>query len=229
MSIPRNWPEFAELAHRWWDPDSEFSRCTTHQSAAHGLDRDRDRRRSRASARSMSGAAAASSPGDGRARRARDGHRSWREGARRGEVARARIRGRRLPAGCGRSACGRASPGAFDVVTCMEMLEHVPDPRVDRRGLCSARGAGRHGRFLHAQPQPRSPTSSPSSAPSICCNCCRGGTHDWAKFLRPAEPRVCAPESGLGPHEPDRHDLQPAAPRRIGWNLTPRSTICQLS
>ena len=36
-------------------------------------------------------------------------------------------------------ALAREMPGAFDIVTCMEMLEHVPDPGVDRRRL---RGAG---------------------------------------------------------------------------------------
>ena len=35
------------------------------------------------------------------------------------------------------------------------------------------------------------------------------GTHDWAKFLRPAELATFARRAGTRPHRPDRHDLQP--------------------
>ena len=45
--------------------------------------------------------------------------------------------------------------GSFDVVTCMEMLEHVPDPGFGRAGLRHFGQTGRLGVLLHAQPQPQ--------------------------------------------------------------------------
>ena len=49
----------------------------------------------------------------------------------------------------------RPSRGAFDVVTCMEMLEHVPDPASTVRACAHAREARRLGLLLHHQPQPQ--------------------------------------------------------------------------
>ena len=45
------------------------------------------------------------------------------------------------------------TPGAFDVVTCMEMLEHVPDPASTVAACATLAKAGRHRRLLDDQPQ----------------------------------------------------------------------------
>ena len=50
-------------------------------------------------------------------------------------------------------ALAAEQPGAFDVVTCMEMLEHVPDPASVVRACAAAGQAGRLGVLLHDQPQ----------------------------------------------------------------------------
>ena len=44
-------------------------------------------------------------------------------------------------------------PGAFDVVTCMEMLEHVPEPASTVAACARAGEARRHRRLLDHQPQ----------------------------------------------------------------------------
>ena len=44
-------------------------------------------------------------------------------------------------------------PHSFDVVTCMEMMEHVPRSGRHRSSLCETGQTRRHGVFLHHQPQ----------------------------------------------------------------------------
>ncbi len=48
-----------------------------------------------------------------------------------------------------------SSRGQFDVVTCMEMLEHVPHPDATVGTLAQARETGRIGVHLDDQPQPQ--------------------------------------------------------------------------
>ena len=75
---------------------------------------------------------------------------------------------RRVPRGRGRGACRRSSPAAFDVVTCMEMLEHVPDPASVVRACAAPGQARRLGVLLDHQPQRQGVRCSRSSAPSTC-------------------------------------------------------------
>ena len=49
----------------------------------------------------------------------------------------------------------RASPAAFDVVTCMEMLEHVPEPAAMLGDARAAAHARRRAVRLDPQPQPQ--------------------------------------------------------------------------
>jgi SAM-dependent methyltransferase len=52
-------------------------------------------------------------------------------------------------------AMAEEQPGAFDVVTCMEMLEHVPDPASVVTGLRSPGQTRRLGIFLDLEPKPQ--------------------------------------------------------------------------
>ena len=47
-------------------------------------------------------------------------------------------------------------PGQYQVVTCLEMLEHVPDINSTVAACASARRTGRAAVLLHHQPQPQS-------------------------------------------------------------------------
>ena len=60
------------------------------------------------------------------------------------------------------------TPGRFDVVTCMEMLEHVPDPASIVRACAAPREARRLGVLLDASTATPRRSCSRSSAPSTC-------------------------------------------------------------
>ena len=70
-------------------------------------------------------------------------------------------------------------PGAFDVVTCMEMLEHVPDPGSVVRACASLVKPGGLGVFLDPQPQPQV---------VFVCHC-GGRVHPQPAAQR--HPRIC--------------------------------------
>ena len=69
------------------------------------------------------------------------------------QTAPARIRGRRSTTALQSvEALAAELPGAFDAITCMEMLEHVPDPASIIARLRDAAQAGRPPVPVHAQP-----------------------------------------------------------------------------
>ena len=65
-------------------------------------------------------------------------------------------------------ALAEAEPERFDVVTCMEMLEHVPDPASVVAACARLAEARRLGVLLDHQPQRQGVRASRSSAPSTC-------------------------------------------------------------
>jgi SAM-dependent methyltransferase len=67
--------------------------------------------------------------------------------------------------------CHKRSRGLFDVVTCMEMLEHVPDPASDRRGMRAARQTRRDVYSSLPSTAIRNPICTPSLAPNTYCAC----------------------------------------------------------
>jgi 2-polyprenyl-6-hydroxyphenyl methylase/3-demethylubiquinone-9 3-methyltransferase len=88
------------------------------------------------------------------------------------------------------------SPEAFDVVTCMELLEHVPDP-ASTVTACAA--LARHGGtvvFSTINRNPKSYVYAVLGAEYILRLLPRG-THDYARFLKPAEIASWARRAGL--------------------------------
>ncbi len=89
-----------------------------------------------------------------------------------------------------------AEPESFDVVTCMEMLEHVPDP-VSVMTAC-ARMVKPDGWvfFSTLNRNPKSYLLAIIGAEYVL-NMLPKGTHDWAKFIKPHELAAYARQAGL--------------------------------
>jgi len=91
-------------------------------------------------------------------------------------------------------------PGAFDVVTCMEMLEHVPDPA---RSVAACAALARSGGWVFFSTLNRNPKSFVLAivAAEYVLNLLPRGTHEYAKFIRPSELTRHARAAGLELHE----------------------------
>ncbi|MCB1913088.1 MAG: bifunctional 2-polyprenyl-6-hydroxyphenol methylase/3-demethylubiquinol 3-O-methyltransferase UbiG [Zoogloeaceae bacterium] len=87
-------------------------------------------------------------------------------------------------------------PAAFDAVTCMEMLEHVPDPGSIVRACATLVRPGGNVFFSTLNRNPKSYLFAVIGAEYIL-NLLPRGTHDYAKFIKPSElSRECR-RSGL--------------------------------
>jgi 2-polyprenyl-6-hydroxyphenyl methylase/3-demethylubiquinone-9 3-methyltransferase len=90
-------------------------------------------------------------------------------------------------------------PAAFDVVTCMEMLEHVPDPASTIRACATLVKPGGWVFFSTLNRNPKSFLFAIVGAEYVLRLLPRG-THDYAKFIRPSEMDVAARRAGLQVH-----------------------------
>ena len=77
-------------------------------------------------------------------------------------------------------------PGSFDLVTCMEMLEHVPDPAAVLQALATLVKPGGHVIVSTLNRNPKSFAIAIIGAEYIARALPRG-THDYMKFIRPSE------------------------------------------
>jgi 2-polyprenyl-6-hydroxyphenyl methylase/3-demethylubiquinone-9 3-methyltransferase len=88
------------------------------------------------------------------------------------------------------------SPENFDVVTCLEMLEHVPDPASTVAACARLVKPGGQVFFSTINRNPKAYLFAVIGAEYIL-NMLPKGTHDYAKFLRPAELARFARLAGL--------------------------------
>jgi 2-polyprenyl-6-hydroxyphenyl methylase/3-demethylubiquinone-9 3-methyltransferase len=93
-------------------------------------------------------------------------------------------------------ACAAELPAHFDVVTCMELLEHVPDP-ASVVNACAA--LARPGGTVVFATINRTPTAYLHAVlgAEYVLQLLPRGTHDWARFVRPAELAGFARRAGL--------------------------------
>jgi 2-polyprenyl-6-hydroxyphenyl methylase/3-demethylubiquinone-9 3-methyltransferase len=77
-------------------------------------------------------------------------------------------------------------PDAFDVVTCLEMLEHVPDPASSVRACATLVRPGGQVFFSTLNRNPKSYLFAIIGAEYLLRLLPRG-THDYARFIRPSE------------------------------------------
>lgn len=84
----------------------------------------------------------------------------------------------------------------FDVVTCMEMLEHVPDPASVIEACCALVKPGGSVYFSTINRNPKAYAFAIVGAEYLMKMLPRG-THDYSKFIRPSELDQWARSSGL--------------------------------
>ncbi len=77
-------------------------------------------------------------------------------------------------------------PGEFEVVTCMEMLEHVPDPSSVIQACADLAQPGADLFFSTINRNPKAYALAIVGAEYLL-NMLPKGTHDYAKFIRPSE------------------------------------------
>ena len=83
-------------------------------------------------------------------------------------------------------ALAAEQPGHYDVVTCMEMLEHVPDPASVIRACATLVKPGGYVFFSTINRNPKSFLFAIVGAEYLL-QMLPKGTHDYAKFITPAE------------------------------------------
>ena len=192
--------KFSELAHRWWDPDSEFRplhqinpvRLAWIGEVAGGL-AGKDvldvgcGGGILAESMAVQGARVTGIDLASRALGVARLHalESGVEGLQYREVA--------------AEALAAERPASFDVVTCMEMLEHVPDPASVVRACAALVRPGGWVFFSTINRNPKSFLFAILGAEYVM-RLLPKGTHEYARFIRPSELARWARDAGLGVH-----------------------------
>jgi 2-polyprenyl-6-hydroxyphenyl methylase/3-demethylubiquinone-9 3-methyltransferase len=107
------------------------------------------------------------------------------------------------------------APASFDVVTCMEMLEHVPNPASTIAACAALVKPGGHVFFSTINRNAKAYLLIVIGAEYVLRMLPRG-THDYTKFIKPSELTRWAKSVGLEPAE------------LIGMSYNPLSTIYRL-
>ena len=182
---PAELAKFSALAHRWWDPESEFK--PLHQinplrlAWIEGI-------------APLAGKAVLDvGCGGGILAEAMAGRGARVKGIDLAEkalkVAQFHLLESRLPVDyelCPAETLAGREPGRFDLITCMEMLEHVPDP-ASTVGACAV--LARPGAQLFFSTINRNPKAYVLAVigAEYVLKLLPKGTHDYAKFVRPSE------------------------------------------
>ena len=83
-------------------------------------------------------------------------------------------------------AIAERDAGQYDIVTCLEMLEHVPDPESIVAACAQLAKPGGHVFFSTINRNPKSWLFAIVGAEYVL-NMLPKGTHDYAKFIKPSE------------------------------------------
>jgi len=192
---PQELAKFGELAHRWWDPHSEFK-------PLHDINPLRlawiDQSVGLAGKRVLDVGCGGGLLSEGMAALGADV-----TGIDLGEKALSVARLHLLESGLSvdykqvaAETLAAEQAGQFDVVTCLEMLEHVPDPAATVTACARLVKPGGQVFFSTLNRNPRAYLFAVIGAEYLLRLLPRG-THDYAKFLRPAELARFARDAGL--------------------------------
>lgn len=191
--------KFSELAHRWWDPESEFKPLhEINPLRTEWIDRNTPLAGKKVLdvgcgggllSESMAAKGAQVTGIDlsdkalsvARLHLHESGH---------------KIDYRKIPA---EELAGEA-PASFDIVTCLEMLEHVPDPASTVRACARLVKPGGTVYFSTINRNPKAYLLAVIGAEYLLKMLPRG-THEYGKFLKPSELSRFAREAGLGVQE----------------------------
>jgi 2-polyprenyl-6-hydroxyphenyl methylase/3-demethylubiquinone-9 3-methyltransferase len=97
-------------------------------------------------------------------------------------------------------ALAAREPGSYDVVTCMEMLEHVHEPASVVRASATFVKPGGHVFFSTIHRNAKAYLLAVIGAEYVL-NLLPRGTHDYDKFIRPSELATFARTAGLEPQQ----------------------------
>ncbi len=100
----------------------------------------------------------------------------------------------------GAEALAREQPASFDLVCCLEMLEHVPDPAETVAAIAALVKPGGDVVFSTINRNPKSYAMMIIGAEYVARIVPRG-THDYAKFIRPSELDRWCRAAGLVPQD----------------------------
>ncbi|MFN3594144.1 MAG: bifunctional 2-polyprenyl-6-hydroxyphenol methylase/3-demethylubiquinol 3-O-methyltransferase UbiG [Thiobacillaceae bacterium] len=196
---PAELDKFSQLAHRWWDPNSEFK--PLHDINPLRLDWI-DRLVGLADKRVVDVGC-----GGGILAEAMAGRGARVTGIDLSEKALKVARLHLLESGrqvdyrlLSAEALAEEAAESFDVVTCMEMLEHVPDPAST---VAACARLAKPGGWVFLSTINRNPKSYLFAivGAEYVLDLLPRGTHDWARFIKPSELAAHARRAGLDPVE----------------------------
>ncbi|MEW6465579.1 MAG: bifunctional 2-polyprenyl-6-hydroxyphenol methylase/3-demethylubiquinol 3-O-methyltransferase UbiG [Pseudomonadota bacterium] len=188
--------KFSELAHRWWDPESEFR-------PLHEINPLRlawiDGLAPLAGRRVLDVGCGGGILAEAMARKGADvlgidlADKSLKVAQLHAlETGVANLRYREVAV----EALAAEQPAGFDVVTCMEMLEHVPDPASVVRACAALVKPGGWVFFSTLNRNPKSFLFAIVGAEYVL-QLLPKGTHEYARFIRPSELAAWCREAGL--------------------------------
>jgi 2-polyprenyl-6-hydroxyphenyl methylase / 3-demethylubiquinone-9 3-methyltransferase len=193
---PAELAKFSELAHRWWDPESEFR--PLHQINPLRLDWI-DRQAPLAGKKVLDVGCGGGILADSMARKGAQvlgidlaGKALKVAQLHALEAATAGVTYREVSA----EHLAAEQPGQFDVVTCMEMLEHVPDPASVVQACATLVKPGGWVFFSTINRNPKSFLFAIVGAEYVL-QMLPKGTHEYAKFIRPSELAAYCRRAGL--------------------------------
>ena len=192
---PRELEKFSELAHRWWDPQAEFRPLHEinplrlgHIDSTAGLE----------GSRVLDVGCGGGILAEGMAARG-----ALVTGIDLAEKPLAVARLHLMESGLSvdyrlvsAEALAREMPGTFDVVTCMELLEHVPDPAATVRACGELARPGGHVFFATINRNLKAYLLAVIGAEYMLRLLPRG-THDYARFIKPSELAAMCRPAGL--------------------------------